>query len=76
MRKQKKKNKSEGFFKDEAKIKDRYFMNIGKNNSYKNFLNVSQISKLKDSFGEYIEKYNLWFINLKNSLRIKKLADT
>ena len=57
--KKEKKNKSEGFFKDEAKIKDRYFMNIGKNNSYKNFLNVSQISKLKDSFGEYIEKYNL-----------------
>ena len=59
--KKEKETKSEGFFKDEpiAKFKDRYFMNIGKNNSYKNFLNESQISKLKDSFGEYIEKYNL-----------------
>ena len=59
--KKEKETKSEGFFKDEpiTKFKDRYFMNIGKNNSYKNFLNESQTMKLKDSFGEYIEKYDL-----------------
>lgn len=59
--KKEKETKSEGFFKDEpvAKFKDRYFMNIGKKDSYKNFLNDAQTSKLKDSFGEYIKKYNL-----------------
>ena len=59
--KKEKETKSEGFFKDEpvAKFKDRYFMNIGKKDSYKNFLNDTQTAKLKDSFGEYIKKYNL-----------------
>jgi len=61
IKKKEKETKSEGFFKDEpvAKFKDRYFMNIGKKDSYKNFLNDAQTSKLKDSFGEYIKKYNL-----------------
>ena len=59
--KKEKETKPEGFFKDEpiAKFKDRYFMNIGKKDSYKNFLSEAQISKLKESFDKYIKKYNL-----------------
>ena len=59
--KKEKETKSEGFFKDEpiTKFENRYFMNIGKNNNYQNFLNERQTSKLKESFGEYIKNYNL-----------------
>ena len=34
-------------------------MNVGKNNTYKDLLNEDQKSILKESFGKYIDKYNL-----------------
>ena len=59
--KKEKETKSIGFFGDQplAKFEDKYFMNVGKNDNYQSFLNEKQISILKDSFGEYIRKYDL-----------------
>ena len=49
------------------KFEDKYFMNVGKNDNYQSFLNEKQVLILKDSFGEYIKKYDLWLIHLKHS---------
>lgn len=58
--KEEKKNKSPGFFYNSMKKKgERYFMHVGKNDNFKNFLNEDQIFILKKSFGNYIDKYNL-----------------
>ena len=55
-----KKNNSEGVFNHAmGKKKGRYFMNVGKNDNYKNLLNEDQTLILKESFGNYIDKYNL-----------------
>ena len=58
--KEEKKNNSEGVFNHAmGKKKGRYFMNVGKNDNYKNLLNEDQTLILKESFGNYIDKYNL-----------------
>ena len=58
--KEEKKNDSEGIFNNAMrKKKGRFFMNVGKNNTYKDLLNEDQTSILKESFGNYIDKYNL-----------------
>ena len=58
--KEERKNNSEGVFNFAmGKKKGRYFMNVGKNDNYKDLLNEDQKSILKESFGKYIDKYNL-----------------
>ena len=52
-------NNLDGFFSDNMRGKKSFFMNIGNNSNYSQFLNDSQISKIKDSFNEKLKKYNL-----------------
>ena len=48
----------DGFFTTSIVSKNN-FMNKGKSKNYENILNPNQIKKIKDSFSEIIEKYNL-----------------
>ena len=58
--KEEKKINSKSFFNlAMGKKRGRYFMNVGKNDNYKNFLNEDQILVLKKSFRDYIDKYDL-----------------
>ena len=51
-------NKIDGFFSSSVSNQN-YFMNKGKNKTYKNLFNQDQIKKLEESFFEIIQKYNM-----------------
>ena len=57
------------------KNKKSYFMNIGKNGNYFDFLNDNQIAKLKNSFNEALKKYNLWIILIGSSCLTKYIEE-
>tara|TARA_Y100000591_G_scaffold1404_1_gene1197 strand:+ start:263 stop:1033 length:771 start_codon:yes stop_codon:yes gene_type:complete len=58
LEKYERKQSIDGFFTTSISNKNS-FMNKGKSKNYENILNPNQIKKIKDSFSEIIEKYNL-----------------